>query len=111
VTRVIEIGPPDPDAIAAVSTGSLWLSDTCNVILITSELAAPIFNAAFWPWRPGEETIPGPDAQATMVNAEQIAVSCIHLACPLPSLVELLEQITADAHAKARAIYEQRQGQ
>jgi hypothetical protein len=111
VTTVIEIGPPDPprpDAIGAVTTGSLWLSRTGNTILVTTALTDRIYNAAFWPDRPGQDRIPGPDAAATMVNAEQIAASCRHLACPLPALVELLEQVSADAHAKARAVYEQR---
>jgi hypothetical protein len=85
-----------------VQTGTLWLTQTDNLVLVLDEISARTFSIVFWP---ADEEFGGPGSVTSMMSAELLAFSSLLLASPLPALQAQIADVMAGVHRDAQAIY------
>jgi hypothetical protein len=66
-----------------------------------------MFNIVYWP---SGETMESHNTQPSLISAQVLALDAEHIADPLPPLVAMLDEMTAEVHTAAQAKFQARHG-
>lgn len=87
MTTHIIVHPPDT---TDVRPGTLWRTDAGYEVLVIDLLVSDIYNIIMWP---DGKDMADPEAAASFIAAEVLAMGGEFIASPLPPLLDMIAQL------------------